>query len=263
MACCVSFVAPICYEGASIRSNLFMNDGTIMNNPLNRAISSANEAALGVEGVKEFRVMTHSFSAVYGMNMGSQITIVTKSGTNQFHGSLFEFLRNRALDARNWADRAAKPPFRRNSFGGSLGGPITRDRTFFFQTYEGLRQSRPITELGTVPTAAARLGDLNGDGVAEVSVDPVVVPHLRLYPLPNGPDLGQGIGRYSRPVANVQRQEYAQGRLVYNFSDAGSLFGRYTIDDAKQTTATLNPDVGESLSSRNQYITLSENQVVS
>ena len=250
-------------QGAPIRSNLFMIDGTIMNNPLNRGIASANETSMGVEGIKEFRVVTNSFSAEYGMNMGSQITIVTKSGTNQIHGSVFEFLRNSALDARNWNDGAEKPPFRRNNFGGAVGGPIVRDRTFYFLTYEGLRQSRPRTELGSVPTAAARTGDLDGDGVPEVTVDPVVVPYLKLYPLPNGEDLGGGVGRFTLPLSNVQRQDYGQGRLDYNFSDADSLFGRYTIDDALATGPTLNPDVAENPTSRNKYITISENHILS
>src|ERR1019366_665094 len=131
-------------------------DGTIMNNLDNTSSASSNANTLGIEGIREFRVVTNSFSAEYGMNMGSQITIVTKSGTNEFHGSLFEFFRNSALDARNWTDIPTKPAFHRNNFGAALGGPIRRDKAFFFLTYEGLREVTGATLAGATPSLAAR-----------------------------------------------------------------------------------------------------------
>ena len=145
-------------NGAPVRSNLFMIDGTIMNDVHGYGGASTNDTALGVEGIREFKVVTNAFSAEYGMTMGSQITIVTKGGTNQIHGSLFEYIRNDAFDARNWTDIPDKAPLRQNNFGGSLGGPIQKDKLFYFGTYEGQRVRRSVSPgIGSkrVPTMAA------------------------------------------------------------------------------------------------------------
>ena len=219
--------------GAPIRSNTFMMDGTIINNLTNSGGASANENTLGVESIREYRVLQNSYSAEYGMSMGAQISLVTKSGTNEFHGSAFEYLRNSALDARNWTDIPDKPAFRKNSFGGSVGGPIARERSFFFLSYEGVRESRGATLVGSVPTAAARNGDLDGDGVAEVTVAESVKPYLALFPLPNGEFQGQGLGRYFSSVSNTASEDYGQARIDYTLGDSDSLFGRWTIDDPR------------------------------
>ena len=133
-------------NGAPLRSNSYLLDGANVGNFYGAAVSSVAGTSLGIEGIREFRVATNAFSAEYGLTMGSQMTIVSKSGTNTFHGSLFEYLRNSALDARNFFDyKTISTPrrlaaFARNQFGGSLGGPIQRDRTFFHATYESLRE---------------------------------------------------------------------------------------------------------------------------
>ncbi|MGH9786466.1 MAG: carboxypeptidase-like regulatory domain-containing protein, partial [Terriglobia bacterium] len=130
-------------NGAPIRSNYQVLDGANLVDSRGQNGVSASGSMLGVEGIREFRVITHAFPAEYGMTMGAQMTAVSKAGTNEFHGSVFEFLRNSALDARNFFDRQARPDsprlpdFRRNNFGGSFGGPIFRDKLFFFATYEG------------------------------------------------------------------------------------------------------------------------------
>src|SRR5581483_5112521 len=118
--------------------NNYLLDGAIMTNVLGATSSSASGSTLGVDGIREFRVVTNSFSAEYGMTMGSQMVIVSKNGTNAFHGDVFEYLRNSALDAANYFDRPVLannfrrlPEFRRNNFGGSVGGPIRKDKTFF------------------------------------------------------------------------------------------------------------------------------------
>ena len=140
-------------NGATLHSNLILLDGAITNNAFGLNNSSINGTSLGVDGIKEYRVVTNTFSAEYGIAAGSQSTIVSKSGTNQFHGTAFEYLRNSALDARNYFDFSPLkggtnpypghrlPPFQRNNFGGSVGGPIKKDKTFFFLVYEGLRQN--------------------------------------------------------------------------------------------------------------------------
>ena len=133
-------------NGAPPRSNFYMLDGTPIGNTDGATSASAAGSTLGVEGIREWRILTNSYSAEYGMRVGAQMSIVSKGGTNEFHGSLFEYLRNSALDARNFFDYTTEtrpwrlPPFRRNQFGGSVGGPIQRDKLFFFATYEGLRE---------------------------------------------------------------------------------------------------------------------------
>jgi len=150
-------------NGAPLRSNNYMLDGAIMQSLYGLNNSSMVGTSLGVDGIKEFRVVTSLFSAEYGLTMGSQTVIVSKGGTNSFHGDAFEYLRNAAMDARNYfdaldstnslgfgADKSAVypgkrlPPFQRNNFGASFGGPIKKDKTFFFATYEGLRQRLEI-----------------------------------------------------------------------------------------------------------------------
>src|SRR5438552_12012442 len=147
-------------NGAPLRSNNYLLDGAIMTNLTNGTSASQDGSTLGLEGVREYRVITNSFSAEYGMTMGSQVMVVTKGGTNTLHGSLFEYLRNSALDARNFFDYKTPasnrrlPAFARNQFGGSLGGPIKKDKTFFFGVYEGLRQRLGVTKITpTIPAA--------------------------------------------------------------------------------------------------------------
>ncbi|MGH9786532.1 MAG: carboxypeptidase regulatory-like domain-containing protein, partial [Terriglobia bacterium] len=248
--------------GAPIRSNTFMLDGTIMNNITNSGAASANENTLGVESIREYRVLMNSYTAEYGMSMGAQVSLVTKSGTNELHGSLFEYLRNSALDARNWTDIPDKSSLRRNSFGGSLGGPIVRERLFFFASYEGLRQRRGSTLAGVVPTKEARQ-----DGVLVPRIADVVRPYLDLYPVPNGPDLGQGLGRYFAPVKRTQSEEYASARIDYHLSDSDTLFGRWTINDPRAVdpgySPTILPPMRVEVGGRNQWITVSENHIFS
>ena len=132
-------------NGASVRSNNFMLDGAVLQNISSRNPASLAGTTLGVDGIKEYQVITTNFQAEYGLTMGSQMVIVSKNGTNQFHGDGFEYLRNSDLDARNYFDPPPStigghrnPEFRRNNFGGSVGGPIKKDKTFFYGVYEGL-----------------------------------------------------------------------------------------------------------------------------
>ncbi|MBI4442391.1 MAG: TonB-dependent receptor [Acidobacteria bacterium] len=249
----------ISINGAPTRSNLYTMDGTIVNDAHNLGPSSASESALGVEGIREYRVVTNAFSAEYGLTMGSQITLVTKSGTNELHGSLFEYLRNSALDARNWTDIPDKPAFRRNNFGASLGGPIRTDKLFYHMVYEGLRQSRGDSHVGTVPSVAARQ-----DGGLVPKIAESVKPYLALYPLPNGPDLGQGLARYFYALTTTQSENFGQGRIDWNISSSDTLFGRYTITKAETVAPqSLFPEVVTGLPTKNQWLTLSENHIFS
>src|ERR1019366_6497441 len=147
-------------NGATTRSNNYLLDGASMVNVYGASTGSVASTTLGLDGIKEYKVVTGTFSAEYGMTMGSQMVIVSKGGTNQYHGDLFEYHRNDTLDAANFFDKPALangfrrlPSFVRNNFGASIGGPIKKDKTFFFGVYEGLRERLGITNIDTVPAA--------------------------------------------------------------------------------------------------------------
>ncbi len=176
--------------GARFFHNSFLLDGTDVNDMYNNTPGSVAGVMLGVETVREFKVVTHNFSAEYGRAAGAVINAVTQSGTNELHGSAFEFHRNSALDAKNFFDPPDRPipAFKRNQFGFTLGGPIKRDKTFFFGSYEGLRESLGVTKVALVPDQNARRGLLPEPGtgrLVEVGVNPAVRPYLEALPLPN------------------------------------------------------------------------------
>ena len=289
-------------NGAPLRSNMYTLDGAIMGNVEAASASSISGLSLGVDGIREYKVMTNSFSAEYGLTMGSQMTIVTKSGSNQFHGDAFEYLRNSALDARNYFDDlyqlpASIPgggkriaPFRRNQFGGTLGGPIKKDKTFFFATYEGFRQlwdnppnlgvtptfpaacHTPITNLTSIPTVSAG-GTITGGpvqfvgsacdpklkGSATEQVDPFIVPILNLWPNPN---IEPG-DQFTYLATESNQEDYAQGRIDHNISSSDTLFGRYTFDNANEIYPKIFPLFDFGLIERQQYVTVAENHVFS
>src|SRR5262249_20590241 len=226
-------------NGAPIRSNLFTIDGTIMNDAHGTGGASGNENTLGVEAIREYKVVTNAFSAEYGMTMGSQISLVTKSGTNNMHGSLFEYFRNSALNSRGWTDIPDKAPVRRNNFGGALGGPIRKDKLFYFATYEALKQARLDTRFDAVPIDAARVNGafVQSLGVTNGVIASSVVPYLNLYPHANNFDdatsVAAGIGRYYYTLNPHQTDAYGQARIDYTISGSDSMFGRYSIQDSQ------------------------------
>ena len=154
--------------GSRATYNIFLLDG-VVNSDQTGNVASVGGSYQGAETIQEFQVITNNYSAEYPTKPGAVVSAVTKSGTNAFHGSAFEFLRNDNLDAFKWEDKAftsnpEKPEFKRNHFGGSFGGPILRDRTFFFMSYEGMRERQGRTGTATTISAAARTGDLGPDG---------------------------------------------------------------------------------------------------
>ncbi|MBI2819000.1 MAG: TonB-dependent receptor [Acidobacteria bacterium] len=248
-------------NGAPLRSNNYLLDGAIMQNLYGATSSSVSFSTLGVEGIREYRVVTNSFSAEYGMTMGSQMMIVSKGGTNNFHGSLFEYLRNSALDARNFFDRQSiasqrrLPAFTRNNFGGSIGGPIKKDTAFFYGVYEGLRERLGITNRIDVIPASAKV-DGGAGGVAQIA--PIVKPWLALFPDPNLPN-----NQFTFPSTQPTREEYGQIRVDHTYSTNDTLFGRYTIDDTERVSPLQYPQFATVGLSRAQYATLSENHIFS
>src|SRR6266446_6853669 len=142
-------------NGARANNNLFLIDGTVTNDTSQTA-GTVNADSMGVEGIREFTVLTHNYGAEFGHSAGGVVNAVTRSGTNQFHGSLYEFLRNSAVDARDFFQPGSIGPFRRNQFGGAIGGPVKKDKIFFFGNYEGFRQVLDIPTTTNVPNALAR-----------------------------------------------------------------------------------------------------------
>jgi hypothetical protein len=243
-------------NGAGRRSNSFLLDGTNINNSQNTTTGGVSGLLLGAEAIKEFRVLTNSYDSEYGRAGGGVVSLATKSGTNDFHGTLFEFHRNDNLDARNFFDAGPAPEFKRNQFGFALGGPIKKDRTFFFTTGEWLRERRGTTEVTTVPSLAARNGGLG-------PINPAVVPYLNLFPLPNGPDLGGGLAVATYSFKNSVDENFFQARLDHRLSARDHVFGRYTFDDATVVVPTSFPLFRIVRPGRNQYLTLEATRVVS
>jgi hypothetical protein len=243
-------------NGANGRANSYLLDGANMSSYAGVAVSTAADTTLGVDMIREFRVVTNAFSADYGRASGGVISVVSKSGTNQPHGSGFEFFRDSALDARNFFDVGPPPSFERHQLGLTGGGRIRKDRTFFFGGVERLVESLGLTRLPTVPSAAARAGQL-------WPINPVVRPYLDLFPQPNGPELGGGLARFTFPVDQTTAETSAQVRVDHSFSGADSLFVRYTIDDAARGLPTLFPRFSSDQKSRSQWLTIEEKRTVS
>jgi hypothetical protein len=227
---------------------------------------------LGIEAVREFNVVPNLDAAEYGHRAGGQVGIVTQSGTNGFHGSLYEFLRNSALDARDFFDRKVSPndpripPFRRNQFGGSAGGPIKRDKTFIFGNYEGFRQAWSLTKVSIVPDEQARLGRLpDAKGVYQPvqGLNPAVLPYFALWPEPNGPNLGQGKAKSYNTTPNPVREDFGIVRVDHNFSQQDTFNAAYTIDDGDSLGTGQNPFSLVSNLERAQVLSLGEVHVFS
>ncbi|MDA2933278.1 TonB-dependent receptor [Acidobacteria bacterium AH-259-D05] len=262
--------------GARFSQNGFLLDGTTVNDLYNNSPGSVAGVMLGVDTVEEFKVMTHNFSAEYGKAAGGVVNAVSRSGTNELHGSIFEFHRNDNLDAKNFFDAADEPipEFKRNQFGFTLGGPIVKDKTFFFGSYEGLREQLGTTNVAFVPDGNARQGLLPGpDGaLQDIGVDPDVAPYLAAYPLPNGrPVLSRsgnptGISEFLFSFNQPANEDYFAIKVDHRFNDANSFFTRYTISDGEVTRlpgSTGLPNFIEPERSRNQYVTIEDKHIFS
>ena len=242
-------------------SNSFLLDGTNVNDQANGTPGGAAGTNLGVDTILEFKIFTNSFKAEYGHSSGSVITAITRSGTNTFHGTAFEYIRNSALDARNFFDVGSAPPsFRRNQFGGVLGGPIKKDKTFFFGGYEGLRQGLATTQTAIVPTALARQGILP---TGTVTVNPAVVPYLNLYPLPNGQIFADGTGQFLSSPLVPTNEDNVMVRVDHQLNAKTSLFGRYTFDTDSVSAQQSLPNSFLSQTTRRHYSTLQANSILS
>jgi carboxypeptidase family protein len=249
-------------SGRRPQENLFLLNGVEYTGAsvINNTPGGTSGQLLGVDAVREFNVVSDTYGAEYGKRPGGQISIVTASGTNNLHGTIYEFLRNSDLDARNFFDQGSIPHFERNSFGGTLGGPIAKDKIFLFGNYEGFRQNLGVSDVTLVPDNQARNGIVNGKFIG---VAPSVVPLLSLWPVQNGPDLGSGIGEaFSHPLQTI-REDFGTTRFDYNVSQKDTVFAVYTIDDSFANTPSANPlsSVIEGL--REQVASIQEQHVFS
>jgi hypothetical protein len=243
-------------SGNRPQQNIFLLNGVEFTGAAenNMQPGGASQQLLGIDGVREFNLLRDSYDATYGKHPGGQVVIVTQSGTNAFHGSAFEFLRNNALDAPNFFDQGSAPPFHRNQFGGAIGGPIVKDKTFVFVNYEGFRQSLHQTSAAFVPDLASR-----------AKAVPSVVALLNLWPTPTAsdPDFNGIAEVFSNPLQTI-REDFGTVRLDHVISNRDSLTAAYTVDDGGDVTATpLDPYSTDILNLREQVLSLEENHAAS
>ncbi len=240
-------------SGNRPQQNLFLLNGVEFTGAAenNMQPGGTSQELLGVEAVREFNVLRDTYGAEYGKRPGAQVLIVTQGGTNNFHGSVYEFLRNNNLDAANYFDKGSAPPFQRNQFGAALGGPIQRDKTFAFGNFEGLTQHLHQTGVALVPDANARNGMLPcklvtptpnpcpASGMVNVGVAPSVVPLLALWPTQsaNAPDFGGIAEAFNSPLQTI-RDDFGTVRVDRVFRSKDLLTGVYTVDDSADVTPT-------------------------
>ncbi|MBI2820523.1 MAG: carboxypeptidase regulatory-like domain-containing protein, partial [Acidobacteria bacterium] len=213
-------------NGQIDQATLFLIDGSDINDVFaGRTPSGSSGLLLGMDAVQEFQVLLNNYRAEFGRNSGGVVHVVTRSGSNQLRGSLFEYLRNSALDAKNFFDLPDEPipPFRRNQFGASLGGPIRRDQTFFLLDYEGLRERKGLTSVAIVPTAGARSGAVEA-----------VRPFLNAYPLPNERNIPAGARTASFTSSATQQtnEDFGLARVDHRLASHTTLFGRVSVQDS-------------------------------
>ena len=226
---------------------------------------------LGIDAVREFNVLTDTYPAQYGKRSGGQISVVTQSGTNQLHGSLFEFIRNSAVDARNYFDQGSVPPLRRNQFGASLGGPLKKDRLFLFGNFEGFRQVLAQSNVAVVPDEQARQGllpDASGAYKPVPNLVPAMLKYMTFWPVQNGPELtvnglpsGTALS-YSNPRQTIN-EEFGTIRADYTPRDRDSLAVSYTIDNGTSLTPLGDPLFGSSLRLRSQVASVQQTHLFS
>ncbi|MGH9678650.1 MAG: carboxypeptidase regulatory-like domain-containing protein, partial [Candidatus Acidiferrales bacterium] len=258
-------------SGNRPQQNLYLLNGVEFTGAAenNMQPGGTSQQLLGVDAVREFNLLRDSYGAEYGKRPGAQVLIVTQSGSNRFHGSVYEFLRNSALDASNYFDRGSTPPFQRDEFGGSLGGPIQKDRTFFFANYEGFRQNLHQTGVGFVPDASARNGTFvplgSGCPVAsQAACAAAVTSLLNSWPVANGPDQGSGIAQYFSDPLQTIRDDFGTARVDRIVSQADTFSAIYTVDDSSDVTPTAaNPYSTDLESLREQVFSVEETHVFS
>lgn len=246
-------------SGRRPQDNLFLLNGIEYTGAslINVTPGGTSGQLLGIDGIREFNVVTDTYSAAYGKRDGAQISIVTTGGTNQIHGSVFEFVRNSYFDARNYFDAARIPEFQRNDFGAALGGPLHRNKAFLFANYEGYRQNLGESLVTLVPDNASR-------AKAVASVQPL----LNLWPIANGPEVlangvPTGIAKFIGTAPQHIREDFGTTRFDQNIGAKDSFNAIYTIDDSTASTPSSNPYSYVSEKLREQVLSAQEQHVFS
>lgn len=244
-------------SGNRPQQNIFLLNGVEYTGAAenNMQPGGASGMLLGVEAVREFNVQRDSYSAEFGKRPGGQVVIVTQSGGNQWHGSVYEYFRNNALDSANYFDQGSAPPFQRNQFGVSSGGAIQQNKTFVFGNYEGFRQNLHQTSVAFVPDNASR-----------AKAVPSVQPLLNLWPQSSTEACNPacGIAEYFSNPLQIIREDFGTLRVDHTFSGKDSLAAIYTIDDGGDVTATpANPYSADILNLREQVLSLEETHIFS
>jgi outer membrane receptor protein involved in Fe transport len=282
------FGAELTISGQRTTNNNYRLDGISVNDYANSGPGNVIGAALGVDAIQEFSVLTGSFSAEYGKASGGVVNAITKSGTNSFHGDVYEFIRNSALDSRDYFARtnnSPNPTFRRNQFGAAAGGPIIKDKTFFFGDYEGMRQAKGITTTIKVPSPNARLGILAGksplglskgttcttasgsagkilDDAATNCVDnsaDMVLNQFPMWPLSTNIDPSSADRAiYTFSGVQIVPENFYTARIDHKLGTNDSLFGTYLFDNTIFSQPdSFNNDILSSRT-RRQTVVLSE-----
>jgi len=260
-------------SGARPQQNNYRLDGVSLNDYANGAPGSVLGGSLGVDAIEEFSVITSNYEADYGKTSGGVVNAVTRSGANQLHGSAYEFLRNSKLDAKNYFDDPTMPipPFKRNQFGGTLGGPIVKNHTFFFADFEAIRQSKGITTVATVPSAAARGGTLCSTPdpgstctPTSVAVDPAAQSYFTFYHLPNqGAVAGSNgdLGTFTFAGQQVVSENFLTARIDHRFTERDSLFGTYMYDKTPYSSPDGLNNVEFNTDTARQFLAIEETHI--
>ncbi len=272
-------------SGRRTSENLFLLNGVEYMGSSQLAVTPGGTSGylLGIDAVREFNVLTDTYSAEYGKRAGAQVSVVTQSGSNQFHGTIFEFLRNSALDSPGPFDKGTVPPFRRNQFGGAAGGPLKKDRLFLFGNYEGFRQSLDLSSVSVVPDSNARLGILpntcTGAPTPVAKANATMEQYASLFwPQANGPELtipasGTGCTNSAQVSSGTAKafynpnehigEDFGTVRADYNLAKNDTLSSAYTIDDGTSLIPLADPLFASFTPLRMQVLSLSETHVFS
>ncbi|MDP9050358.1 MAG: carboxypeptidase regulatory-like domain-containing protein [Acidobacteriota bacterium] len=247
------FGAQISISGGRPSQNNYRLDGISINDYANSGPGSVIGTNLGVDAIGQFSVLTSNYSAEYGKTSGGVINAITRSGSNQLHGSAYSFFRNSALDARNYFDTGSTPPpFSRYQYGGSAGGRIWRDRTFFFGDFEAIRQNLSTTASANV---------LSNAGRAKVT-DPAVLKYIGLFPIANQNTTTTGdIAQYSFVNQEIATENFFTTRIDHNISVKDSVFGTYLFDNTPFTIGDAQFLTLDSSKTRRQDLILEENHI--
>lgn len=259
--------------GRRTSENLFLLNGIEYTGSSQLAVTPGGVSGdlLGIDAVREFNVLTDTYSAEYGKRAGAQVSVVTQSGSNSLHGSVFEFLRNNALDATNYFAQGNSPPFKQNQFGGALGGPIRRDHWFLFGNYEGFRQALTQSNVAIVPDAQARQGFLpNAAGVYTkvANLNSTMLQYMSYWPQANGPELlSNGIPSgtafsFNRPKQYI-REDFGTLRTDYVLSERDSISASYTVDDGNSLIPLSDSLFASATTLRMQVASAQETHIVS